>query len=421
MAKAADRVPLLFLSTQLRPIAEAQKMRNVILKDFLHEVEFVTTTSQQAATLINQQMMGSTHAADVVGALHGELQPLAQLNALLPLDALVQKQSTRSVPASLLALGKVGTAHQLYMPWMQAGYVMVANKKALPYLSKEAELDRLSYSQLAAWASEIQQRTGKRLLGFPAGPQGLMHRFIQGFLYPSFTGGVVRSFRTIEAEAMWVQLASLWKSVNPNSTSYNFMSPPLLSDEVWIGFEHIARIVDVLRQKPGEFIAFPAPSGPRGRGYMPVVAGLAVLKTAAAADSATGLIEHLLSREAQLATLRSAGFLPVIETELPQDAEPGSKMATAVIAKLQSAEDAVPTSIPLGLGERADDFNKVFMDTFQLIVLRGENPRAVLDQQAEILSRLMAEAGAPCWQPDAVTADPCQPELRRDPLPDRSH
>ena len=410
MAKAADRVPLLFLSTQLRPIAEAQKMRNVILKDFLHEVEFVTTTSQQAATLINQQMMGSTHAADVVGALHGELQPLAKLNALLPLDALVQKQSTRSIPASLLALGKLGTAHQLYMPWMQAGYVMVANKKALPYLSKEAELDRLSYSQLAAWASEIQQKTGKRLLGFPAGPQGLMHRFIQGFLYPSFTRGIVRSFRTIEAEAMWVQFASLWKSVNPNSTSYNFMSPPLLSDEVWIGFEHIARIVDVLRQKPGEFIAFPAPSGPRGRGYMPVVAGLAVLKTAAAADSATGLIEHLLSREAQLATLRSVGFIPVIETELPQDAEPGSRMATAVIAKLQSAEDAVPTSIPLGLGERAEDFNKVFMDTFQLIVLRGENPRAVLDQQAEILSRLMAEAGAPCWQPDAVTADPCQPE-----------
>ena len=119
MAKAADRVPLLFVSTQLRPIAEAQKMRNVILKDFLHEVEFVTTTSQQAATLINQQMMGSTHAADVVGALHGELQPLAQLNALLPLDALVQKQSTRSVPASLLALGKVGTAHQQATLWSQ--------------------------------------------------------------------------------------------------------------------------------------------------------------------------------------------------------------------------------------------------------------------------------------------------------------
>jgi multiple sugar transport system substrate-binding protein len=275
MAKAAAPVHLLFLSTQLRPIAEAQKMRNVVLKDFPQEVEFATVPPPRAAALIKQQMTGSAHAADLVGALHGELQPFAELDALRPLDALVQKPSTRSIPASLLTLGKLGTAHQLYIPWMQAGYVMVANKKALPYLPKEADLDRLSYSQLAAWASELQEKTGKRLLGFPAGPQGLMHRFIQGFLYPSFTGGVVRSFRTIEAEAMWVQLASLWKSVNPNSTSYNFMGPPLLSDDVWIGFEHIARILDALRQKPGEFIAFPAPSGPKGRGYMPVMAGLA--------------------------------------------------------------------------------------------------------------------------------------------------
>jgi multiple sugar transport system substrate-binding protein len=410
MAKAAAPVHLLFLSTQLRPIAEAQKMRNVVLKDFPQEVEFATVPPPRAAALIKQQMTGSAHAADLVGALHGELQPFAELDALRPLDALVQKPSTRSIPASLLTLGKLGTAHQLYIPWMQAGYVMVANKKALPYLPKEADLDRLSYSQLAAWASELQEKTGKRLLGFPAGPQGLMHRFIQGFLYPSFTGGVVRSFRTIEAEAMWVQLASLWKSVNPNSTSYNFMGPPLLSDDVWIGFEHIARILDALRQKPGEFIAFPAPSGPKGRGYMPVMAGLAVLKTAAELDSATRLIEYLLGRDVQLATLRSVGFLPVIETELPQDVEPGLRMAAGVIAKLQSADDAVPTSMPLGLGERAEDFDKVFMDAFQLIVLRGQNPRAVLDKQAEILRRLMTEAGAPCWQPEAVTAHPCQPE-----------
>jgi multiple sugar transport system substrate-binding protein len=29
------------------------------------------------------------------------------------------------------------------------------------------------------------------MLGFPAGPQGLMHRFFEGFLYPSYTGGGV--------------------------------------------------------------------------------------------------------------------------------------------------------------------------------------------------------------------------------------
>jgi hypothetical protein len=38
IAHAAQTGRLIFLSTQLRPIEEAQKMRNVILKDFPREV-----------------------------------------------------------------------------------------------------------------------------------------------------------------------------------------------------------------------------------------------------------------------------------------------------------------------------------------------------------------------------------------------
>jgi len=147
---------------------------------------------------------------------------------------------------------------------MQASYIMVANKEALPYLPGGADINALSYDQLAAWASTIQQKTGKRLLGFPAGPQGLMYRFFEGFLYPSYTGGLVVPFRSQAAEAMWTQFTSLWKSVNPNSTSYTFMQQPLLSGDVWIGFDHVARVLDALRQKPDEFVAFPVPAGPRG-------------------------------------------------------------------------------------------------------------------------------------------------------------
>jgi multiple sugar transport system substrate-binding protein len=54
-----------------------------------------------------------------------------------------------------------------------------------------ADINALSYDQLAAWASTLQQKTGKRLLGFPAGPQGLMYRFFEGYLYPSYTGGAL--------------------------------------------------------------------------------------------------------------------------------------------------------------------------------------------------------------------------------------
>jgi multiple sugar transport system substrate-binding protein len=185
IADAAQTERLIFLSTQLRPIEEAQKMRNLILKDFPREVDYITEQPQQFPVRIEAQEVGGTHAIDVVGALHGELQPLVPLDALVPLDDLAGKMTGRGIPDPLLTLGKFGTAHQLYIPWMQAGYIMVANKKALPYLPGGADINALSYDELAAWASTVQQKTGKPMLGFPAGPQGLMHRFFEGFLYPS--------------------------------------------------------------------------------------------------------------------------------------------------------------------------------------------------------------------------------------------
>src|SRR5215831_12646204 len=408
IADAAQTERLIFLSTQLRPIEEAQKMRNLILKDFSQEVDYITELPQRFPMRVEAERRTGTHTIDVVGALHGELQPLAPLDILVPLDDLAGKLSARGIPSPLLTLGKFGTAHQLYIPWMQASYVMVANKKALPYLPSGADINALSYDQLATWASTLQQHTGKRLLGFPAGPQGLMHRFFEGFLYPSYTGGVVVPFRSEAAEAMWTQFASLWTHVNPNSTSYNFMQQPLLSGDVWIGFDHIARVLGALRQKPDEFVAFPAPAGPKGRGYMAVLAGLAVTKGASDIARAMALIDYLDEPETQIATARSVGFFPVVKVDLPPDLEPGLKLGANAIEKMESAKDALPALLPIGLGQRGGEFDKVFMDTFQLVVLRGQKPRAVLDRETETLRRLMAETGAPCWQPDPPSTGVCQ-------------
>jgi multiple sugar transport system substrate-binding protein len=348
------------------------------------------------------------HTIDVVGALHGELQPLVPLNVLVPLDDLAGKLTARGIPSPLLTLGKFGTAHQLYIPWMQASYVMVANKKALPYLPSGAEINALSYDQLATWASTLQQQTGKRLLGFPAGPQGLMHRFFEGFLYPSYTGGVVVPFRSKAAEAMWTQFASLWRSVNPNSTRYNFMEQPLLSGDVWIGFDHIARVLNALRQKPDEFVAFPVPAGPEGRAYMTVLAGLAVMKSAPDMGKAMALIDYLTQPKTQIVMARAVGFFPVVNAMLPPDLDPGLKMGAAAIARMQSANDALPALPPIGFGPRDAEFDNVFLDTFQLIVLRGQAPRAVLDRASETLNRLMTEADVPCWRPDPPSTGACQ-------------
>ena len=408
IADAAQTRRLIFLSTQLRPIEEAQKMRNVILKDFPRDVDYVPERPQLFPVRTKEALQEGTHTIDIVGALHAELQPLARLGALAPLDGLARKLTDRGIPEALLTLGKFDTAHQLDIPWMQASYIMVASKKAVSYLPVGADINALSYDQFAAWASTLERKTGKRLLGFPAGPQGLMYRFFEGYLYPSYTGGLVVPFRSDAAEAMWTQFASLWKSVNPNSTGYNFMEQPLLSDDVWIGWDHMARILDALHQKPDEFVAFPAPAASRGRGYMPVLAGLAVLKNAPDVSGATELIDYLTHPQTQIATARTVGFFPVVKVELPLDVDSGLTMAVAAIDKMQSARNSLPALPPIGLGERSGEFDRVFMETFEHIVLHGEKPRAVLDREAETLQRLITETGAPCWQPDPPSSGACQ-------------
>jgi multiple sugar transport system substrate-binding protein len=315
----------------------------------------------------------------------------------------------RSMPQAIADLGKLGGPNQVYIPWMQATYVMAANKRALQYLPAGADINALTYAQLAAWAGNIQRATGERRLGFPAGPRGLFPRFFQGYLYPSFTGGVVSTFKNADAEAMWGAFKAMWAHVNPGSTNYDFMQEPLASGEVWIAWDHIARLRDALTAKPDDFVTFPAPSAGKGRGFMPVIAGFAIPAGAPNRAGAVQLIEHMTSAPIQLAHAREVGFFPVIKADLPADMPAGTKLLASAIAAQAGARDALVSLLPIGLGAKGGEFNKVYMDTFQRIVLRNEDIKAVLGAQATVLQALMDETKAPCWAPDKDSAgQPCK-------------
>ena len=395
---------VVFLSTQLRPIEEAQKVRDVLLKGG-PKTTFVTEEPAKLNLRVEAEMKGGAKSFSLIGALHGEI-------AALPMDAMdgvgdvMDKLKDRGIPASIVDLGK-RDGRQVYVPWMQATYVMAANKQALKYLPAGADINALSYEQLGAWAEAVRKGTGERKLGFPAGPTGLMPRFFQGYLYPSFTGGVVTPFKSAEAEAMWASFKAMWANVNPASTSYNFMQDPLASGEVWIAFDHISRLKDALAAQPDNFVTFPAPAGPKGRGFMPVVAGLAIAKGAPNRAGAVALIEHLTSPSIQLAHAREVGFFPVINAALPTDMPPETKLLASAIATQAASKDALVSLLPIGLGAKGGEFNKVYIDTFQRIVIRNEDIRTVLAAQSQALSAIMNDAKAPCWAPDKASNGPC--------------
>lgn len=398
----------IFLSTQLRPIEEATKVRQIILKGAPGAVTFVVEEPSPFQTRMDAETAAGKRTISMVGALHGELSPLVGSKGLDAVDDLATKARERGVPEAMMALGKLGTDKQMYIPWMQATYIMAAKKDALQYLPAGADINALTYAQLKDWAKTIQDRTGKRALGFPAGPKGLMPRFFQGYLYPSYTGGVVSTFRNADAEAMWTAFKDLWTHVNPNSASYDFMQEPLMAGEVMIAFDHVARLKDALVAAPNDFVTFPAPSAGKGRGFMPVVAGLGIAPGAPNRAGAAAAIDHLLKPETQVTMARELGFFPVVKADLPTDLPGGIKLLVEGVAKTQGAKDALVSLLPVGLGAKGGEFSKVYMDTFQAIVLRGAPIRATLDAQGATLQAIMNETKAPCWAPDKASEGACK-------------
>lgn len=405
-SQALAQQDLVFLSTQLRPIEEAQKVRDLILKGAPKTTYVVDEPAPFTVRMKAEQDAGK-RTVSVVGALHGELQPLAPMGSLDVIDDVAAKVASRGIPAGLMELGKLGTGKQMYIPWMQATYVMVVKKDALPFLPAGADVNALTYEQLAAWGKAIQEKTGQRRIGFPAGPKGLMARFLQGNLLPSYTASMVTEFRSAEAEKAWSDFKAVWATVNPNASNYDFMQEPLMAGEVWIAWDHVARVKDALQAAPGDYQVVAPPAGPKGRAYMPVVAGLGITKGAPDRAGAVALIEHLTKPETQVITAREVGFFPVVNATLPADLPAGVKLLSEGVAKTQTAKDALVALLPVGLGDKGGEFNKVYFDTFQRIVLRNEPIRATLDAQAEVLRGIMNAAKAPCWAPDKASDGAC--------------
>ena len=96
-----------------------------------------------------------------------------------------------------------------------------------------------------------------------------------------------------------------------------------------------------------------------------------------------------------------------MKADLPTDLRPGVKLLASAVAATQGAKDALPSLLPVGLGAKGGEFNKVYTDTFQRIVLRNEPVKTVLEDQAKVLDGLMKQTGAPCWAPDKPSPGAC--------------
>jgi multiple sugar transport system substrate-binding protein len=399
-----------FVSSQAQPAKEYRAMTDNVLAGFNGAPDFNSqpTAAQDIARISYEQSAGRS-TVDLVALTQSDMLTLQASGALEDLTPLLRRlQQDRRFPQALLDNGRFGTDKQYFIPWLQATYMLVVNRLALPYLPQGADVDHLTYDQLIEWGQNIQATTGQKLIGLPAdlnGPRGgLLYRFLQGYAYPSFTGTTLTGFRSPGAVQMWQTLRRLWSVTNDWSTTYTNMQEPLQNGEVWIAWDHQARLGMALADDQ-HFLAVPAPTGPRGLGYMSAVVGLAIPKDAPNRKGAEALIDWLTRPRQQAAASASLSFSPVVQGVALSGA-PGAESRVASI--YQSDRTGVESVPPAGLGSRADDFTSVYQDTFARIVLHGEDIPTVLNDEAVRLQQLVDGAHARCWSPDPSSQGPCQ-------------
>jgi multiple sugar transport system substrate-binding protein len=401
---------LVFLSDQLSTTVETATMRSKILSGF--KGAGVSFTSFSSATQFIDQVIAQSKAGggtlDLIGGLQGDFVALEAQIPLRDMSDVISELKDRDFPQAYLDLAKIKGTYR-FVPWITATYLMAANKQALPYLPSGADVNALTYDQLLAWGQALKKAKGQQLIGFPASPTGLIKRFFQGYLYPSYTGGLNTQFKSAAAVGMWQYFKQLWAVTNPQSPTYAMMNEPLLSGEVWVAWDHAVRLSEALQQQPDNFVVFPAPSGPKGLGYEPVLGGLAIPTTSKHVTQAKALISYLTQQQTETTMLNAESWFPPVGTNsLPSNLAPGVSAEAKAINATNGASNALASQLPIGLGAQSATYDKVFVDTFTAIALNGASIPSTLASEATTLQSVLQQAGAVCWKPDPVSTGACQ-------------
>lgn len=414
-AISAPAQEIVFTSNQFTPIQEQEWARNTLLARFTQEtgigVRFTTEAEGPYTDRLIAEARAGRGTIDVTGTLHGIFPVFLANNALRDM-ADVQRQlearRDRTFFMDFLAAARMeGTT--AFVPWMQATYLIAARKEAMRHFPSGRNPMAMTYDDLLEWGENIRRATGQRRVGFPVGPLGLYGRFLHGYIYPSFTGAQVRRFKSPEAVEMWRYLRRLWGVTHPSSFTYEIMSQPLLLGEVWVAWDHVARIIPALRERPDDFVVLPSPAGPKGRSFISVVVGLSIPRTAPNPELGARLIEYLTRPATQVMTLQGVGFFPVSPEAGRTVPAGGMKVVADGVVAQSGARDARTALLPVGLGARTGEFTPIYVGAFTRIAIRGEDIQRVLTEEGAKLEELYRATNAPCSPPDPPQR-PCKPD-----------
>jgi len=150
-------------------------------------------------------------------------------------------------------------------------YLLIANKKALPYLPDgltQADVEKgITWDQYADWANAIAAGEGKGMTMFPANMTGSQLLYPLGGIGLAY-GATFPDFSSDAMKQAWGIVAKMAQgnAFYSEQAQYTAPSDPLSAGDVWLTFAHMGPVGTAYNASPNDYVIGTAPTGSKGAG-----------------------------------------------------------------------------------------------------------------------------------------------------------
>ncbi|HHF08583.1 MAG: extracellular solute-binding protein [Kosmotoga sp.] len=314
-AFAFGKETLVVVSRLWTPPSEKEFVINEILKPFEEmygvEVKFSTLDDQKILEQVKLQQETGNITTDVIIAYAANMPEWVDNGYVVDLTDVVSQWTDRHFSKGLDSM-TVFNGKRYFLPIGADVYLFIANKKALPYLPEGADIQNLTWEQVAEWANAIALGEGEGKFVVTGVPK-------KSFIYQA--GAICLSYGADwpnldnpGAMAAFYLLSKMVDAFPPAVMTYDDSRPPLKRGEAWLAAAHCARVGEVYKNDPTNFIIAPVPKGPAGRGSVAGTSGLAIVKGTKHYDLAVKFLEYITRPDVMLKVSKgTGGFIPTVE------------------------------------------------------------------------------------------------------------
>jgi len=388
--KTEDEKSLFILSRLWSKPSEQQYIKREIFAPFEKEkgitIRMDVLDDAKNMLRVEIQQKSKNYIADIIISHSGNMSQWIDKGYVESLNPIMKDWKNREIiPAFNKNTAKDGQTY--FIPIAADVYLLMANKKAMPYLPKGVDINKITWVELVAWANNIKKQTG-------------VGRFIvsgvedQSFLYQIGACALSygSSFPSVNSEGAvkaWELFASMSKAYIPSVINVSDCSLPLKRGEGWLTVMINAAVAEVFASNQTRYIVAAMPKGPKGRGMIAAANGVGIVTHSKHPELAREFIEYITNPKVLAKIARGpGGFIPPMEETMKYLNDAGQDEVTRqAIAQLN--RDSIISGVPGDQYKSWTAVKVIFDNIFKLNILKDKKiTKAVLDKGEEQLNEL---------------------------------